>query len=216
MSRIKSKPLLWIVLPLVLGLTTVVADATTLTPMTFDELTQRATAIVRVRCVGVQSAWADGEIWTDSRFEILEESKADVFGADQRMAATATAAHVAASRSDRASPAATLDNFVLRQLGGKLGGLHSRVEGVPEFTPGEEAYLFLWRRAGQPYRVLGWAQGTFRIARDPRTGAARVTQDSAVTVFHSETREFQASGVRNISLAAFQQKLRRSLSAAPR
>src|SRR5271165_790006 len=112
MSRIKSKPLLWIVLPLVLGLTTVVADATTLTPMTFDELTQRATAIVRVRCISVQSAWAGGEIWTDSRFEILEQSKADAFGTDQRIAA-AVAVSVAASHSDRASAAPTVDSIVL-------------------------------------------------------------------------------------------------------
>jgi hypothetical protein len=92
--------------------------------------------------------------------------------------------------------------------------MHSRVEGIPEFKPGEEAYLFLWRRSGEPYRVLGWAQGTFRVLRDQRSGAARVTQDSAVAVFHGEEREFLASGIRNMPLSTFQQKLRRSLNAS--
>ncbi len=216
MSGAKSKLFLWIVLSLLLGLTAVVANATTLVPMSFDELTQRATAIVRVRCISVQSAKADGEIWTDSRFAVLEDSKADAFGTDQRIPAPAVDVNVVVSRHERPSGATIMGQIVVRQLGGTLGGLHSCVEGVPEFTPGEEAYLFLWRRPGQPYRVLGWAQGTFRISRDPQSGAARVTQDSAVTVFHGETREFKASGVRNMSLAAFQQKLRQSLLAAAR
>jgi len=58
----------------------------------------------------------------------------------------------------------------VRTIGGTSGHLHSHVDGVPIFRSGEEVYLFLWERPGEPYRVLGWAQGTFRIARNADTG----------------------------------------------
>jgi len=62
--------------------------------------------------------------------------------------------------------------------------------------------------------VLGWTQGTFRVTRDARTGAARVTQDSAMAAaFHGEVREYQSRGVRNLSLAAFEEKLRTVIAA---
>jgi hypothetical protein len=163
--------------------------STTLAPMTFEELARRATAIVHVRCLGSQSAWSGGEIWTDSRFEVVEKWKADP-----------------------AAPAGQ-NIIVVRQLGGTLGGLHSHVEGVPQFAAGEEDCLFLWRRGDEPYRVLGWSQGTFRVARDPHSGTARVTQDSALSAFHAEGREFQSTGVRNLTLAAFQRNLQQALDA---
>ena len=97
-------------------------------------------------------------------------------------------------------------------LGGVVGPLHSHVEGVPTFRAGEEAYLFLWGREGEPYRVLGWTQGTFRIARDERTGIETVTQDSAVApLFDPRTRKFRHGGIRNLPVAVFQLKLRKAL-----
>ena len=100
----------------------------------------------------------------------------------------------------------------IRTLGGTIGGLHSRVEGVPEFRAGEEAYVFLWGREGEPHRILGWSQGTFRIARDARTGVETVTQDSAAApLFDPRTREFVRSGIRNLPVASFQMKLRKAL-----
>ena len=88
------------------------------------------------------------------------------------------------------------------------------MEGVPEFRAGEEVYVFLWGREGEPHRVLGWSQGTFRIARDARTGAEIVTQDSAAApVFDPRTHEFRRSGIRNLPVASFQMKLRKALEA---
>jgi hypothetical protein len=49
--------------------------------------------------------------------------------------------------------------------------------------------------------VVSWAQGTFRVHRDPRTGADTVTQDSAsFDTFDPSTKTFAASGIRDISL----------------
>jgi hypothetical protein len=83
---------------------------------------------------------------------------------------------------------------------------------VPAFRPGEEAYVFLWGREGEPFRVLGWSQGTFRITRDSQTGVERVTQDSAaLPIFDPRARQFRHGGIRNLPVAIFQLKLRKAL-----
>ena len=211
MNTQHGKHCLWILLLVALVLTALVASATTLAPMSFENLAQQATAIVRVRCVGAQNVWANGEIWTDSLFEVLQQAKADVFGADQFATVSATVAPTASGHPDTSVSSLRI---TLRQMGGSIGGLQSHVDGVPVFHQGEEVYLFLWRRAGEPYRVLGWTQGTFRVTRDARTGTAHVTQDSAASTFHAESREFQSSGIRNLPLAAFEEKLRTVLATA--
>jgi len=183
MSYIERRKFLWILFLAGLALTAIAANATTLARIGFDELTQQATAVARLRCLGAESRWENGEIWTETRFEVLERNKG------------------------------TLPGIVtVRMMGGRAGHFHSRVEGVPAFRPGEEVYLFLWARAGEPYRVLGWSQGTFRIARDAQTGLEMVTQDSAAEpIFDPRTREFRKGGIRNLPVAIFQLKLRRAL-----
>lgn len=97
-------------------------------------------------------------------------------------------------------------------LGGSVGHLHSHVEEVPVFYPGEEVYLFLWGRGGEPYQVLGWSQGSFRIARNPQSGLEVVTQDSAsAAIFDPQTRAFRRGGIRNLPLAIFKEKLHEAL-----
>lgn len=185
MSYVERRRFLWILFFVALALLAVVANSTTLARMRFEELARQATAIARVRCLGARTFWENGEIWTDTSFEVLEQAKG------------------------------SLPNVVkVRTLGGTLGNLHSRVEEVPSFRAGEEAYLFVWGREGEPLRVLGWSQGTFRIARDTRTGVETVTQDSAVSpVFDQQTRRFVHSGIRNLPVAVFQLKLRKALEA---
>jgi len=211
-SGANSKQFLWILLLLTLALTAIVASATTLQPMSFNRLTQQATAIVHVRCVSVHSLWAGGEIWTDSRFAVLQQEKTDTYGTDQLQ--TTSAEPAARTATSQSVPLSATTMVTVRQLGGSIGGLHSQVDNVPVFHPGDEAYLFLWRHAGEPYRVLGWTQGTFRITRNQRTGDARVSQDSAMAAFHDESREVQQIGIRNVALAAFEQRLRAALASA--
>ena len=83
MHNENGKRCLWILLLGALVLTALVASATTLVPLSFQELTRQATSIVRVRCLGTHSLRADGEIWTDTRFEILQTEKTDIYGSDQ-------------------------------------------------------------------------------------------------------------------------------------
>jgi hypothetical protein len=184
MSFVQRRRFLWILFLAALGLLAITANATTLSRLRFEELAGQATAVARLRCLGVRSLWENGEIWTETRFETLELNKGLLPGV-----------------------------VSVRMLGGNIGNLHSRIEGVPSFRPGEEAYIFLWGQEGKPFRVLGWSQGTFRIRRDARTGIETVTQDSAMApVFDPRTRQFRHGGVRNLPVAVFQLKLRKALA----
>jgi hypothetical protein len=170
-----------------LALTAALTSGTTLTRLRFEDLTQQSSAIARLRCLGSDFHWDRGELWTETRFEVLETHKGLLPGL-----------------------------VTVRTIGGTFGHLHSHVDGVPIFRAGEEVYLFLWERPGEPYRVLGWAQGTFRIARGPNSGTdsgtETVTQDSAMApIFDPRTRTFRRGGIRNVPLAIFQLKLRRAL-----
>lgn len=183
MSYVERRRFLWILFFVGLALLAVVANATTLVRLRLEDLARQATAVARVRCLGARSFWENREIWTETRFAVVEQSKGSL-----------------------------PDTIQVRMLGGTVGNLHSRVEEVPRFRGGEEAYLFLWSREGEALRVLGWSQGTFRIVRDPRTGAETVTQDSAAApVFDPSTRQFLHEGIRNLPVAMFQRELRKAL-----
>jgi len=182
MSFVQRRRFLWILFLAGLALLAIAANATTLSRVRFEELANQATAIARLRCIGVESHWQGGEIWTETRFEVVELNKGMLPGV-----------------------------ISIRMLGGSIGSLHSRIEGVPAFRAGEEAYVFLWAREGEPFRVLGWSQGTFRIMKDSR-GIERVTQDSAAApLFDPRTRRFQHGGIRNLPVGIFQLKLRKAL-----
>ncbi len=187
MSYVERRRFLWIVFLAglaLLAMSAVLANATMMVLMPFDELAQKSTAVARLRCLGAESRFDGREIWTETRFEVLELDKGLLPGL-----------------------------VTVRMMGGRAGHLHSRIDGVPRFRVGEEVYLFLWnRRQGDPYTVLGWSQGTFRIVRNADNGMENVTQDSAMaSVFDPGTREFRRTGVRNLPVALFRVKLYRAL-----
>jgi hypothetical protein len=161
----------------------VAADATTLARFRFDDLAAQASAVARMRCLRTNSHWKNGEIWTRTEFVVVEQNKG------------------------------TLPRIVEVEMpGGVVGHLHARVEEVPSFAPGEEAYLFLWPAPNGAYRILGWSQGAFRIRKDFMTGLETVTQDSASTpLFDPATHQFRPGGVRNLPVTVFQLKLKRAL-----
>lgn len=147
----------------------------------FQQLVSYPSAIARVQCLGSDTRMESGEIWTDTRFRVLESEKGYL-------------------------PAV----IVVRQPGGKLQNIHSHVEGSPEFRPGEEVFLFLYGKPGKQFNVVGWSQGTFRIRRDRRTGMESVTQDSAeMPVYDSETQAFKKTGVRDMRTGAFVELIHR-------
>jgi hypothetical protein len=187
MSYLERRRFLWAVFLIglvMLVLGAAIASATTLVRLRFEDLARESTAVARLRCIASETVWEKGEIWTETHFAVVESEKGSLPGL-----------------------------VTTRMMGGSYGHLRSHVEGVPVFRNGEEAYLFLWTRPGEPYRVLGWSQGTFRIARDAATGLEKVTQDSAAApVFDPRTREFRRGGIQNLPVALFRVKLRKALA----
>ena len=153
--------------------------ATTLARLSLDRLTAGSEAVARVRCAGRESRWENGSIWTVTTFDVVETLKGNL-------------------------PM----QIGVRLPGGRVGHLTATVDGAPKFNPGAEAVVFLeWSRAGG-FTVAGWAEGTFRISRDPRTGGETVTQDSsAFAVFDTATRAFRAEGIRRMPIEEFRARI---------
>lgn len=186
MSYVQRRRFLWALFLIGLVLVAIVARATTLVRLHFQDLVRYSSAIARVRCIGAQTRLEDGEIWTDTVFDVVQRDKGFL-------------------------PA----QIVVRQRGGKFGHLQSHVEGAPEFHPGEELFLFLTGHPGKQFFVVGWTQGTFRIRRDLRTGRETVTQDSAeIPVFDPESRTFTKTGVKDLRIDLFEEKMLREISRA--
>jgi hypothetical protein len=183
MSFVERRRFLWILFLIGLALIAVVANATTLMRLSLAQLAARAGAIVRARCLSSESRFANGEIWTFTEFEVSD------------------------------SPKGLVPRFItVRTLGGRANGFISVVQDVPRFAPGEEAYLFLVPSRAATFQLLGWAQGAFRIERDPRTGRDTVSQDSAaLSVFDPATRTFRHDGIRRLPLEKFLERLRAAL-----
>jgi hypothetical protein len=153
--------------------------ATTLAKLSLDGLAAAADSVARVRCVSTESRWENGSIWTATAFEVLETMKGNL-----------------------------PTHIIVRLPGGHVGHLTSTVSGAPKFNSGEKAILFLERSRAGGFTIAGWVEGTFRISRDPRTGAATVTQDSsAFGVFDAATRTFRTEGIRLVPLSEFRARL---------
>ena len=184
MSYAQRRQFLWVLFLIGLALIAVVAQATTLVRLRFRDLVHYSYSIARVRCTHAETRMENGEIWTDTTFLVLSHNKGYL-----------------------------PEEIVVRQPGGKFQHLHSHVEGTPEFRPGEEVYLFLGAHPGGQFAIVGWTQGTFRIHRDLSAGDETVTQDSAETpVFDPASNSFTKSGVKNLSVDAFEQRLHHALS----
>jgi hypothetical protein len=161
----------------------IAADATTLARLQFRELVHNSSAIARLRFLNAQTTLENSEICTDSVFEVVQAAKGNL-------------------RS----------RLVVRTPGGTYRHLRSHVDGVPEFHPGEEVFLFLVARSGTPYRIVGWTQGTFRIRRSSGRNLETVTQDSAgMPVFDPQSRQFVNTGIRNLRVDLFLQEIQREL-----
>jgi hypothetical protein len=160
--------------------------ATTLARMTLDQLATAADAVARVRCAGVESRWENGAIWTVTTFDVIETMKG-----------------------------ALPTQVTVWLPGGRVAHLTAAVDGTPRFKAGDEAVVFLERLSAGGFSVAGWVQGTFRIARDSRTGHETVTQDSSnFAVFDTATRAFRTEGVRQMPVEQFRERVAGALTRA--
>src|SRR5271154_2468761 len=162
--------------------------ATTLERMSVAKMTQHAQLVVRAQCLANSVAWDSGEIWTFTSFEVEDSWKG--------------------------VPTGALQQVTVRLLGGSAGNLTSTVSGVPRFRPGEEVILFLQTTTRGDFSVVSWAQGTFRIHRDARSGAEIVVQDTAAfDTYDPATRQFDAEGIRNLPVEGLRLRVQSALTA---
>lgn len=162
----------------------VAGRATTLARMNLDQLSAAADAVARVQCTGAQSRWENGAIWTVTTFRVAETMKGNL-----------------------------PSQLTVRLPGGRVGHLTAMVDGTPKFKPGDQAIVFLERSRACGFSVTAWAEGTFRIHKDPRTGGETVTQESSTfAVFDTATRTFRAEGIRRMPVDTFRERLRTSIA----
>ena len=161
----------------------ITAGATTIVRMSLDELTGAAQTVARGKCTSSEARMDGGYIWTFTTFDVSETLK----GSNSRQ-------------------------VTVRLLGGKVGHMKSTVDGVPQFTPGDDVFLFLEPMREGDLSVTGWVQGTFRVQRDAQTGKETVTQDSAAfSVFDPATRQFKTEGSRNLPIETFRLRVREAV-----
>lgn len=147
------------------------AGATSVRPLAFDTLCERAALIFRGRVVAVGTVEREGAahgapIVTEVHFAVERLLKGS------HLDATAT----------------------LTLPGGTVEGRTLRVPGVPSFTVGERAIVFVAPDGVAFAPVVGLDQGVFRIEHDPALGQDVI---AAADVRRLQRAEAQAAGNRN-------------------
>jgi hypothetical protein len=114
------------------------AAATTLAPLSTEQLTDAADAIVKGT---VHEVWSEfdgtGTCWTRARVEV-----------------------------ERVLKGTASSEVVVSQVGGICGRYVARIESTARFSEGEEAYFFL-EQMSDHIAVVGWMQGKFTLRMDP-------------------------------------------------
>lgn len=184
MSRISG--LIPTLLLLVTALAAAPLYATVVEAVPFDQKVERADAIVLGKVVDSRSELApDGRfIVTHSTFEVERALKGSM---PQRVTVTTP--------------------------GGRVGSLHQRSIGVPEFRQGDEKLVFLTQTRGGAIVPLFYEQGTYDVERDSRGEIMIRPVSSSAVMIDSQTGLATAAGEAPRSLRAFEASVRRSLGA---
>ena len=123
--------------------------ATTVKPMSVEDLTAQASAVVEGQATESWSAWNPQHtlIYTFTRLRVAKTLK---------------------GRAD--------ETLLIKQLGGSAGGYTQKVAGVHPLRSGDESVLFLRPSEARDGTmvIVGLMQGNFRIEREAKTGSAVV------------------------------------------
>ena len=124
------------------------AAATTLAPLSFEQLVNASASVVYGRVVEVRSQWTEDRRFIESvvSIEILKGLKGS---AAERMSFTVP--------------------------GGQVGRYLNVIPGAPTFAAGDTAVFFLTSRGPRLPVTTGLTQGIYRVQRDARSGEMLVT-----------------------------------------
>ena len=160
---------------LLLMIAATVLHATSVVPMSVEELTRAADNVVEARAIQQWSVWdaPHARVYTYTRFAVSNGLKGT----------------------------APLE-LVVKQVGGQAAGYATRVVGVRVFQLGEQALLFLRPSAANDgtYAVVGLMQGHFHVYRSTQTGETMTTNGMpealAVKAGATETAPFSGARLR--------------------
>ena len=152
------------------------AGATTLVRLDLDDLTGESSAVVYGKIVASRTEWNQARtlIYTVYTVAPVEYLKG------------------------RLGP-----TFELYEPGGTLDGLQMSIAGVPSFSVGQEAVLFVWTDPRGQHQATGFEQGVFPVRTDSQTGLKVI--DRAVRLGSARTASPAASPSSRILLQLFDQ-----------
>jgi len=119
------------------------AGATTLARLDLDDLTGESSAVVHGKIVASRVEW----------------------NRDRTLIYTVYSVAPVEYLKGRLGP-----TFELHEPGGTLDGIQLSVSGVPSFSVGQEAVLFVWTDPRGQHQVTGFEQGVFAVRTDSQTG----------------------------------------------
>lgn len=157
------------------------SGATSVVPVTFDELVDNAREIFLAQVVGIQANWLDSR--------------------DGRAIVT-----LVTFRVDESFKGGLQTQTSIEFLGGTIGDVRFEVVGMPEFRIGDREVLFVGdRTAVSP--LVGFMQGRFRVVKNPWTGVESVrTYDGraiASTADVGRSKQSSTKVIRSMTLAEF-------------
>ena len=173
----------WLLACLLIALIAPALRATSVVPMSVEQLTTAAQTVVEGRALEQWSQWDTSEhlIYTYTRFAVTSKLKGS-------------------------SP----QSIVVRQMGGSAGGYTQIVSGVRHWQPGDEAVLFLRPSVANDgtMAVVGLMQGNFRIVRAPDGSVTAGNGVPSVSIMKDgSAATFTGS---RMPLAELEQRVRRS------
>jgi hypothetical protein len=121
--------------------------ATTVAPLSFDQLVTESALVVYGRVIDVRSQWTDDRRFIESvvSVEIIKGMKGSA-----------------------------RDTISFTVPGGEVGRYRNVIPGSPIFVPGDAAVLFLTARGARLPVTTGFTQGIYRVQRDWRSGETLV------------------------------------------
>jgi hypothetical protein len=154
------------------------ADATTVAPLSFEELVNASSAVVYGRVIDVRAQWT----------------------ADRRFIESVVSVEVI-----RGMKGAEAETIAFTVPGGQVGRYLNVIPGAPVFAPGDVAVFFLTAHGARMPVTTGLTQGIYRVQRDAVSGALLVAPpvlDAAGPIVRGDVRR------KPVSLAAFEGSVR--------
>jgi hypothetical protein len=158
--------------------------ATSVIPMSVEQMTVAASHVLRARAISSEAQWnADHtQIFTYTRFQPLETLKG-----------------------------AASSEIVVRQMGGRVGTIEQKVSGVRRWRTGDESVLFLRPSevGNGVMAVVGLFQGNFAVKRTSSTEAIATNGVEDAMQFDPSTGTAKHYQAAQISLTELRQRVSR-------